>query len=159
MDYLPLPMDIIADPRTYYRMWGRIDKLINPPCWIWTGGHTGENVAGRRCPIFKIKFINYPATRVMYAIHYCIPNKDHPSCINPDHLWLGTVSENINDYFERGGVPSYGRSFFNDSEIRLIRNLFHVHNISIQDLVKRFGTNRQSIHKIVYYKSYLHVKD
>lgn len=34
----------------------------------------------------------------MYVLHKC----DVPGCVNPDHLYLGTQSENMRDAYHRG---------------------------------------------------------
>lgn len=34
--------------------------------------------------------------------HECCHTCDNPWCINPDHLYIGTIDDNIDDMIERG---------------------------------------------------------
>jgi hypothetical protein len=63
-----------------------------------------EDVSGY--PNFCISYTHIPANRFMYLIHHQdenIENKlvchkcDHPWCVNPDHLFLGTHKDNQED--------------------------------------------------------------
>lgn len=77
-------------------------------CWFWIGGATST-----RYGVFKHKYahrLSYEAFKgvepgKMLVLHRC----DNPQCINPDHLFLGTKSDNAFDYFAKGGGS--GQSF------------------------------------------------
>jgi HNH endonuclease len=74
-------------------------------CWIWIKG-TDSKGYGR----FYIGRKSLGAHRVSYMIfkgniddglcacHTC----DTPECVNPDHLWLGTMQENTQDMIKKG---------------------------------------------------------
>lgn len=119
------------------------DKLISKVrqeesgCWIWTGpwhknrpwaqnryGYTTAKVNGKtrhldahRAMMFAIQG---PLTREQCVCHRC----DVPLCINPNHLFIGTMKENIwdsrrklrhyeskRDYCERGH-PLFGDNLY-----------------------------------------------
>ena len=95
-------------------------------CWNWTG-----TIAGRygQFTIFKQKM---PAHRAMYELfvgpvaaklvvcHRC----DNPLCVNPEHLFLGTQSDNMLDMVSKGRhakhVTSYRKKLSID-QVVLIR--------------------------------------
>lgn len=74
-------------------------------CWIWTS---------TRCPKgyghFQIGKIAAKAHRVSYEIFkgqfdrslHILHSCDNPSCVNPDHLSLGTNADNVFDSMKKG---------------------------------------------------------
>lgn len=78
-------------------------------CWLWTGGLQGGGYGcawdGRR---------KWPAHRLAYEIaHGPIPHGlvvchrcDVRTCINPNHLFLGTQRDNIRDAVAKGRIAT-----------------------------------------------------
>lgn len=70
-------------------------------CWIWKGSPTGSNgygrilVNGRHIQAhrysYEKNFGEIPDG--MFVLHKC----DVPLCVNPDHLFLGTIKDNSDD--------------------------------------------------------------
>jgi len=87
--------------------------LSSSGCWEWTAG---KNAGGYGRITFKGKVtlahrLSYqtfcgPIPDGVYVCHHC----DNPSCINPDHLWLGTNSDNILDCSKKGRHPLHNKS-------------------------------------------------
>jgi hypothetical protein len=51
---------------------------------------------GAHCAAYRITFGEY--RRGLYVLHTC----DTPLCVRPDHLWLGTQSDNMKDCVAKG---------------------------------------------------------
>lgn len=72
-------------------------------CWIWTGSRDDKGYgmfrdSGRKGKVWKahrISYEKYKGTipKGMVVCHSC----DNPSCINPSHLWVGTMKDNMAD--------------------------------------------------------------
>jgi|SRR5215475_12719715 len=93
--------------------WTRVQKTDN--CWLWTGSimHFGYG----KITLYKgARPIS--AHRASWILHHgsipgkmCVCHKcDNPPCVRPDHLFLGSQSENIKDAARKGrmSVPSKG---------------------------------------------------
>ena len=84
---------------------------VNPQsnCWEWQGSKVGNGYGQVRWPTGKDKMcythrivagIKYNKTLNSddYVMHSC----DNPSCCNPNHLSVGTSSDNIKDSMAKG---------------------------------------------------------
>jgi hypothetical protein len=74
-------------------------------CWIWTGSK-GSSGYGQ----ITIKGQRWIVTRLMHVLHngaipprqYLCHTCDTPPCCNPAHLFVGTMSDNIQDSISKG---------------------------------------------------------
>jgi len=69
-------------------------------CWIWIGGVNrygyGKVMKGNMTTVAsRLSYTVFKGDikEGMFVCHTC----DTPSCINPDHLWLGTHQDNMDD--------------------------------------------------------------
>lgn len=94
----------------------------------------------------------------MVVCHKC----DNPPCGNPDHLFIGTQSDNIADRVSKGheadhkGVKN-GRAKLNDSEILRIRNSHDRGEHTKKELADKYGVSDVLIGMIVKRKIWRHV--
>lgn len=91
----------------------------------------------------------------------CVCHKcDNTSCVNPDHLLLGSQKENLQDMRRKGrslfGERNY-RSKLNDLQISEIRNLYSSGKYSQRDLAKQFSVHQTTIGDVVNNKCWKHV--
>jgi len=74
-------------------------------CWEWTAhrnmnGYGTFRLEGRTCLAHRAAWeLAYgPIPDGIRVLHHC----DNPSCVRPDHLFLGTQDDNIRDREEKG---------------------------------------------------------
>lgn len=73
-------------------------------CWMWTGGivhgYGCWEVDGRRERAHRWAWELFvgPIPEGMHVLHRC----DNPPCVNPNHLFLGTQTDNVQDMDAKG---------------------------------------------------------
>lgn len=98
------------------RFWSFVTKQtdissphVTTPCWVYGGcrdkdgyGQLTSKLDGNKRPVaahrisWQIHFGEIP--KDMHVLHRC----DNPPCMNPGHLFLGTVFENVQDMDAKG---------------------------------------------------------
>lgn len=83
--------------------WSRVRK--SDGCWEWSGsltsagyGHTGYLGRTRLAHRIAWELTNGPIPAGMQLCHHC----DNPPCCRPDHLFIGTASDNRLDSMAKG---------------------------------------------------------
>jgi len=89
------------------RFWSKVDT--SGDCWLWRGavntkgyGHLGIT-RNKKHETPNAQRISYLLTRgeiddKLSVLHHC----DNPSCVNPSHLFAGTITDNNNDSVAKG---------------------------------------------------------
>ena len=97
-----------------YRVYRRRNKLedfhtkylvdVQTQCWEWQGckdelGYGQWRWRSKNWPAHRISMLIDGNDPQGYQVnHHC----DNPSCVNPQHLYLGTQEENMRDMVQRG---------------------------------------------------------
>lgn len=147
--------------------WSRVDSthLDNPlECWEWTGGQRLPKGYG----ICSFQGKKTLAHRASYLVHFgSIPNGlcvchrcDNPSCVNPNHLFLGTAADNIRDCVQKGrnfmrpGVY-HPQAKLTESDVIKLRTCV---GISHSELAKQYGVSRQTIGDAISGRNWKYLK-
>ena len=101
------------------RFWEKVNKdgpihpTLGTPCWLWTAGTTphgygqfyprhGEMVIAHR---YSWELVNGPFPDDKQGLHRC----DNPPCVNPEHVWPGTQTDNMRDCVEKGRIRPHNK--------------------------------------------------
>lgn len=98
-------------PTKEERFWTKVDK--SGECWIWTGYVTRTGY-GRCNRAFGNGYAHRAAWEFahgavpdgLFVCHHC----DNPPCCNPEHLFIGTQTDNISDRDRKGRTARGERS-------------------------------------------------
>lgn len=127
-------------------------------CWVWKGsvnnhgyGRIGSalKVLGERAAhriSYRAFLGNIP--RDKSVLHRC----DLRRCCNPEHLFLGTQAENVQDMISKSRHnPRYGEhnasSKLNRQSVSIIRSEWQ--STTISELARRFGVSRRAVSFVI----------
>jgi len=119
----------------------------NNECWIWQGSLTSKGYGRIRVGEFSKR-----AHRVSYELNKGeIPESTHvlhrcdvPSCVNPDHLFLGTDQDNMNDRKDKDRLGFK----LTTVDIHNIKDKFYNGETQVQ-LAREFEVSREHVNRII----------
>lgn len=88
------------------RFWKFVNKKEENECWEWIGGRDdhgyGNFQLGPKCCVKAHRF-SYDLNvgeipHGLMILHKC----DNPTCVNPNHLMMGTMKDNVHDMLAKG---------------------------------------------------------
>lgn len=141
-----------------YRFWRFVQKTEK--CWIWLGttrrgyGRCGVNIQAHR---YSYELHKGTIPDGLKVLHTC----DTPSCVNPDHLYVGTNKDNSQDAVRRGRIAHgerQGSSKLTAKDITAIRSMFATGYYTRKDIAKVFKVSASSVALIVAGKTWRHVE-
>jgi hypothetical protein len=155
-------MKIIYDAAKF---WSKVKKT--PDCWLWQGMTNGDGYGlvrqyhGRRshetrAHRFAYELIVGPIPEGLFVCHKC----DVRNCVNPDHLFLGTNTENMQDAASKQRVPhgtKHYRTKLTEDDVRDIRKA-SARGATRREVAERFGVSTQAIFSIATGRTWRHVK-
>ena len=84
------------------RFWDNVDRKFKNECWIYGIGNNygdilinGKKIKAHR---FSYELHKGKIPKGMNVCHTC----DIPACVNPNHLWIGTQKDNMQDKIKKG---------------------------------------------------------
>lgn len=161
------------------RFWSKVNKTDG--CWLWTASlmqrRDSRNRDNKhRYGRFTLRNRPITAHRMAWILtHGEIPNGlwvlhrcDVPQCVRPDHLFLGTVADNVADMCAKGRQnlePAHAAARAKNGEknslakltweqVREIRRL-HSEGYGNGEIGRRFGVSHSHVWQIVKHKAWL----
>ncbi len=106
------------------KFWSKVKKTDG--CWNWIASGRGYGYGA-----FKFQGRVQDAHRVSWIIHfgeipldkYVCHKCDNRSCVNPDHLFLGSQKDNIKDAISKGRFVFQTKTQFKKGRVPLNRKL------------------------------------
>ena len=104
------PKHLTLSPTWHERFWSHVDKTSIGGCWEWTGRNYRNTGYGAFSLNRKLQYahrLSYVMAhgdipvvdgKTLYVCHHC----DNKKCVNPDHLFVGTHSDNTQDCVKKG---------------------------------------------------------
>lgn len=93
------------------RFWSKVAVTANPNnCWEWTAAKTDKGygritVEDRQLRAHRVSwYLTHNEWPELLVLHKC----DNSSCVNPNHLFLGSDADNMQDMISKGRGKHWG---------------------------------------------------
>lgn len=135
------------------RFWTKVEILSPDDCWEWKacknrGGYGRISLPHKfkKCDSMlshRTAWIisNGEIPKGMKILHKC----DNPSCCNPNHLFLGTQYDNVQDMVRKGRVQHR----LSDEQVLEIVHKYSLGDILQKDLAKEYGIHTDYVSSLV----------
>jgi len=148
--------------------WKKVDVKGEDECWEWTGAKNRKNGYGN----IKINYKKYRSHRISWILaNGKIPEKmcvchscDNPGCVNPNHLFLGTHQDNMNDMINknRNKIPDNsgeksGNHKLTEQEVLEIKSKYKWYVYTYKMLSEEYCVNYRTILDIIHRKTWKHI--
>jgi len=143
----------------------RLTLKVDGSCWIWQGRKTPKGYGLLKMPgdtwarahrlVYEVYVGQIPSG--MLVCHRC----DMPSCVRPDHLFIGTAKDNVHDMMRKGrgrwpgpSQPRRGESNHSAkltaAQVEEARALYgNGGSIGMKALARKYGVAWQTIQKLL----------
>jgi hypothetical protein len=156
-------IDSGASVRAQQRFWSNVKIGAWPDCWTWEAycnplGYgrfrdaRSQKVLAHR---FIFALVHGPIPDGLFVLHRC----DNPGCVNPDHLWLGTIADNNADRNKKrrqARGSRHGRAKLTRPDVLKILKL-HSCGFSDLQIAERYDVHSKTIYQIVHGITWRHI--
>ncbi len=130
-------------------------------CWIWSGASIPSGYGTMTVSAGVTGYAhrasweanNGPIPDGLFVCHRC----DTPSCVNPDHMFLGTHEDNMRDMRSKGrGVfgERHPSAILSESDVNEIRSSAEPYGV----LANRYGVSKSAISSVRTGKNWSHIE-
>ncbi len=148
--------------RTIKKFWDKIEKTES--CWLWKGSKDGCGYGnfifhGKCTHANRVswKLFRGEIPKGLYVCHTC----DNPSCVNPDHLFLGTQKQNMIDCSKKGRMgnrkgTANANAKLTEQKVIEIR-FMSFSGMNGGDICRKFGLSKSTLNNIKHRKTWKHI--
>lgn len=136
--------------------WAKVNRTGD--CWLWTAGVWNSGYGqfsvragkGQRrvvgAHVYSYELANGPVPAGLEIMHSC----DNPLCVRPDHLSVGTHTENVRDASAKGRlrVSRPNRHKLTATQVHEIRSLVAAGQLRVR-VAEHFGISKMYVTKIM----------
>lgn len=139
-----------------------VQRDYETPCWEYQGsldkdGYGRLCIQGKWTKTHRLAYIEFVGaiSEGLQVLHKC----DNPKCFNPDHLFLGTTQDNVDDMVKKGrGAKGskVGNSKLTESVVKEILTTDFKYG-GIIKLAKHLNVHRSTIDHIIKNDTWKHI--
>ena len=145
------------------RFFEKVNKTAD--CWLWTAsknnwgyGVIRHNQKTQKAHRISWELHNGPIQADLHVLHKC----DVPACVNPDHLFLGTNNDNVQDRVNKGvenGAKGEKncKSKLTEMDVVKIRTSYVPRKHSRAKIARDYGVCKSTIDRLLGDKTWKHI--
>lgn len=143
------------------RFWSKVRKTNT--CWLWEATRSLTGYGSIRIEKTMIRahrlsweLHNGKIPKGLFVLHKC----DHPSCVNPKHLFLGSMKDNCvdrNNKNRQAKGENNGTTKLKEYQVLQIRQKYEPYKYTLAKLGKEYNVSDQTIHDIITRKQWKHL--
>ncbi len=150
----------MIDSELKERFWKNVDKKGVDECWPWTASANGDGYkTGGGYGQLQKNRKKLKAHRISYEIHngkipdgkWVLHSCGKSLCVNPNHLYIGTHQDNVNDKQLHGtqnrGTTHY-KARLTEEQVQEIRWFLFVDKIPREEIAEMYGMSEWAIYDI-----------
>ena len=156
------------------KFWARVNRSSYDGCWEWQGSHNssgygtlhwhGEVVVAHRVAyaltyggvalLTGFRQLDRAKTYKRFVLHIC----DNRRCCNPEHLFLGSMSANLKDAYnkKRKVQPrsKHANAKLSHEQVKEIRRRYDTGEALQVPLAKEYGVSQRTISLVIRRETY-----
>ncbi len=137
------------------KFWQKVDKTAPNGCWNWMAGCTsggygefwfGKKIWSTHRLAWWLTYGYIPKNKMI--LHKC----DNRRCVNPEHLYPGTNTDNMRDRLNRGKCPrgeTHPNSKMTVKKVIELRQRYAAGNETVMELGLIYGMSQSSVSNII----------
>lgn len=143
--------------------WAQVKILGPDDCWEWQGyrshkGYGQMQINRQVVPTHRVawELTHGPIPDGLHVLHHC----DNPSCVNPNHLFLGTNADNVADKIAKERQPigtRIGNAKLTEEQVIEARQRFAKGGISMASLAREYGISGVSMRSALLRLTWKHL--
>jgi HNH endonuclease len=120
-------------------------------CWLWRGlvrpdGYGATRFEGREQGAHRVawQLFRGEIAKGIVVCHKC----DVRACVNPEHLFLGTAAENVQDMAQKGRSPrgeKHGSAKLTAEQVSRIKTMLAEDRLYMSEIAREFGVSQTTI--------------
>ena len=168
ISFKPIPKISNSDIK---RFWSKVVILDDNNCWEWIGGKRRRGYG-----VFSVQVDKKTRGLISHRVSYFLKNNidpadkivlhncDNTSCVNPNHLSLGTHKDNTNDMMSKGrgrqnflNGELHKMSKLSNEDVVNIRKLYSITKLTQKQIGESYGIDGSHVSLIVNKKAWKHI--